>query len=183
MPDLITAIQAEHRRVLELADGILEGYWKWPVGERAGWRDIRALVALESRHEVSEARFLWPVVRDAMPEYAAVLADAKAQERDARRRLHRLRRAEGTAAGAGMVPVAMRALTIHIGLEEAQILPSLAARLSPTDSARLGHVYEAASAAAPTRPHPRVPAIPGLLGLVGPVAARADRIRDLLRLP
>lgn len=179
IPDLIAAIQAEHRQVLDLADQVLDGYGS---GSGHGRRALRSLIALESRHEVAEARFLWPVVRDVLPEYAGIRDDARAQERHARRVLHRLHRSGGGPGEEELVERAVRAVIAHVGLEESQVLPSLADRLDLDHAARLGALYEQASASGPTRPHPHVPAVPGLLALAGPLAARTDRMRDLLHL-
>ncbi len=180
MIDLVEAVRAEHRRVLEVADEVLARCGEGPDGERAAAKPIRLLVALESRHEAAEAMFLWPVVRDAMPEYAALRETAQRQERQAKRDLHRLRKLAGQPGSADLAARVVRAIVGHVGLEESQILTSLASTLSPDDSVRIGAMYRRASRSAPTRPHPRVPAIPGLLSVMAPVASRADRVRDLL---
>lgn len=181
MTDLVEAIRAEHRRILELTDEVLAHCGDGGDGARAAVKPIYALVALESRHEATEARFLWPVVRDAMPEYAALRETAERQERQARRDLHRLHKLAGHPGSADLAVRVVRQIVTHVGLEESQILASLAGSLSPNDSVRIGRMYRDASRRAPTRPHPRVPAIPGVLSLTGPMSARVDRVRDLLR--
>ncbi len=182
MRDLVEAVRAEHRKVLELGDEILARCEEGPVGERRARRVIDALVALESRHEAAEARVLWPVVRDVLPEYADLRETARAQERQARRHIYRLHKAAGREGTEPLAAAVVREVVAHVGMEESQILPSLAAALSPNDSIRLGLLYQRLSATAPTRPHPRVPAVPGVLSLVGPVAGRVDRVKDLLRI-
>ncbi len=182
MNDLVEAIRAEHRRVLELADEVLARCEEGPAGERAARKAIDALIALESRHEATEAMFLWPVVRDALPEHTGLRETAQNQERQARRHLHRLHKVAGRPGSAELATFAVREIVSHVGLEESQILTALSSALSPYDAVRIGRMYEATSKTAPTRPHPRVPAIPGLLSLTGPMAARMDRVRDLLRI-
>lgn len=150
--------------------------------ERSARQAIDALVALESQHEAAEAMYVWPVVRDTLPEYAGIRETAQLQERQARHRLHRLRKVAGHPGSAALAAVVVREVVIHVGLEESQVLPSLESALSYNDSARIARMYRRASAAGPTRPHPLVPAIPGVLSLTAPMAARADRVRDLLRI-
>lgn len=181
MTDLIEAVRAEHRRILELTDEVLARCGEGPDGERAPVKPIDALVALESRHESTEARFLWPVVRDTMREYAGLRETAQRQERQARRDLYRLHKVAGQPGSAGLAVRVARQIVTHVGLEESQILAALAGTLSPNDSVRIGRMYRDASKNAPTRPHPRLPAVPGLLSMVGPMSARMDRTRDLLK--
>lgn len=182
MIDLVAAIRGEHQRVLDLADRLEQKYEKWPLGEHAAKKALHELVALEARHEAAEARFLWPVVRDAMREHARVRATAVLQEREARWLLHRLHKTAGTEDSVELVPRVVRAVRTHVGLEETQVLPVLESVLSRNDLLSLGPQFERASSLAPTRPHPRTPAIPGVLAAVGPMARRADRLRDLLRI-
>lgn len=182
MKDLVEAVRAEHHRVLELGEEILARCGEGPVGERRARRVIDALVSLESRHEAAEAICLWPVVRDVLPEYAELRETAKSQERLARVHLHRLHKLAGREGSTPLATLVVREVVAHVGLEESQVLPSLAAALSPDDSMRIGRIYERVSAAGPSRPHPRVPAVPGLLSMMAPMAARVDRVRDLLRL-
>jgi hemerythrin-like domain-containing protein len=180
--DLITAVRRDHRKAREMVDRLAEISGEWPIHERAIRKTILSLVALEAAHEAAEARYLWPVVRDCLPEYAEIRELALVQERQARRQLHTLHKAAGTKAGADLVPGVVQALRIHIGLEDAQILPALESSLSRKESLRLGPQFEQALRTGPTRPHPRTPAIPGVLAVVTPLARRTDRLRDFLRL-
>lgn len=182
MRDLIEAIRAEHREALELAEEILARCGEGRVGELRAKKPIDALVSLESRHEAAEARYLWPAVRDVLPWHAGMREAACAQEKRARSELRALHRFAGTEGSAHLAARVVGDLITHVGLEETEILPSLESAIDPDQSVRIGRLYEKASRAGPTRPHPRVPAVPGVLALVGPAAARADRVRDLLRL-
>ena len=168
--------------MLELAEEVLRESQTDASADRAGRKAIHALVTLEARHEAAEAMFLWPVVRDVLPEYAGMRETAQRQERVARRQLQRLHKLAGRPGSAELASQVVRDIVSHVGLEESQILPSLASALSPNDGARLGRLYQAASKSAPTRPHPLVPAIPGVLSLTAPMASRMDRVRDLLRI-
>lgn len=182
MTHLVEAVQREHRKILGLVERLEEKSAKWPLGEHAARKAVHDLVALEARHEAAEERFVWPLVRDLMREHAAIRETALSQEREARWLLHRLHKAAGTETAVEMVPAVAQAIRIHVGLEDSQVLPGLADSLPRKESFRLGPQYEQASASGPTRPHPRTPAIPGVLALVSPLASRADRLRDLLRL-
>lgn len=182
MTELVEAVRKEHREILQLVDRLEESYEKWPLGERAERKAIHELVALESRHEVAEAQVLWPVVRDTLRELSGVRAVAQGQERDGRRLLHRLHKTAGTDECRPLVPKVVQLIRLHVALEESQILTPLESDLSRNDSMSLGDVYERISAKSPTRPHPLTPAIPGVLAMAAPMARRADRLRDLLRL-
>lgn len=180
--DLVEAVRREHRSILALLDRLDDRYERWPLHEHSLRKTVAHLVAAESRHEAAEIRYLWPVVRDTLPQYAEIRAVAQTQERDARRRLHALSRSLRSPSLPEGIPAASKALRMHIGLEESQILPSLQSSLDPDDSIRIGRLFAAASAAGPTRPHPKLPAVPGLVAAASPIAARLDRIRDLLRI-
>lgn len=182
MTDLVEAVRREHRKVLELVDRLEETHAKWPLGERADRKTVHALVALESRHEVAEAQVLWPVVRDTLRELVEVKTVAQGQERDGRRMLHRLHKTAGSEESLPLVPQVAKLIRLHVALEESQILSPLESTLDPNDSIRLGQVFERISAKSPKRPHPLTPAIPGVLTVAGPMARRADRLRDFLRL-
>ncbi|HMC39093.1 MAG TPA: hemerythrin domain-containing protein [Acidimicrobiales bacterium] len=179
--ELVEAITMEHQRIIETVDDVSRRYRRWPLGQHGTTKGVRTLIALASRHEAAEARILWPVVRDRLPETSAARARAADQERDTRRRLHALQKVSGTDASVELVQPAVEAILRHVRLEEQEILPALAARLDPYDAVRLGRLFEELSAQGPTRPHPHTPAIPGVLALVTPLARRADRIRDILR--
>lgn len=181
MIDLISAIRDQHRVILELADDMLDKYGDLPVSRRAAVKAADALVAAESRHEAAEAIFLWPVIRDRMPEYSDLRAVAQSQERDARHKLHRLHKAADDDRAADLANRVVRDLLLHVRMEESQFLPVLADVLDPRDSYRLGPKFVEMCQRGPTRPHPRTPDIPGVLRMSAPLAARADRVRDLLR--
>lgn len=182
MDDLVEVVRSEHRRILEAAEEVLGSYQEGSADERARRKAVHVLVVQESRHEVAEAMYLWPVVRDVLPEYSAMRETAQMQERQARRRLHRLHKLAGEPGSGLLAAQVVREILSHVGLEESQILPSLADALSANDGARIGRMYRSTSKSAPTRPHPLVPAIPGVLSMTAPVAYRLDRVRDLLRI-
>lgn len=182
MIDLIGAIRDQHRLILDLADDMLKKYEDSPVSRGAAVKAVDALVAAESRHEAAEAVFLWPVVRDRMPEYADLRAVAQTQEREARRRLHRLHKEAKSDGAPEWANQVVRDLLLHVRVEESHFLPVLPGVLDPRDSYRLGPKFVAMCRRGPTRPHPRTPDIPGALRMSAPLVARIDRVRDLFRM-
>lgn len=182
MIDLVQAVRDQHRAILDLADRMLDRYEGWPLSRRAAVHAVDALVAAESRHESAEARLLWPVVRDALPEYAELRAAAQAQERRARFRLHRLHKRADQDEAPLLAAQVVRQLATHVAFEEREILGALGHVLDLDVSYSLAPRFRTIYERGPTRPHPRTPDIPGLLGMVSPMVARADRVRDLLRL-
>lgn len=183
MTDLVGAVRAEHARILDAVQQLGDYHARRPLREHAARRALHEVITLESRHEVAEARVLWPVVRDLMPELSEVREAALIQEKWARRQLHRLLRARTTAEIDEWTPRVIQAVRSHIGLEESQVLNALEATLPRSVALSLGPLFERISASAPTRPHPHTPAVPGVLAAVGPLARRVDRFRDFLHLP
>lgn len=180
--DLVGTVRQQHRAILELTDRMLERYESSPISHYSAVRAADALVAAESRHEVAEAVFLWPVVRDLLPELAGLRASAQAQEREARRLLLGLHRSAAGEQAAAVAAEVGKALSLHVRFEETQFLAPLAVALDLRDSYRLARLFSDLSRRGPSRPHPRVPDIPGLLRSGAPVVARADRVRDFLRM-
>ncbi|MDE3205825.1 MAG: hemerythrin domain-containing protein [Acidobacteriota bacterium] len=182
MTGLVEAVRSDHRAILELVDRLEDSLARWPLGEKTARRTTRALVDIEARHEVAEARVLWPVVRDTMRELSLLQSVAQRQERDGRRLLRRLDRTAATDTGRVIGGKVVAAIRLHVAVEEAQILAALDTIIDPNVSASLGMVYAKVSARSPSRPHPSIPAIPGILALTSPLTRRADRVRDRLRL-
>jgi hypothetical protein len=180
--DLPQAVCDQHRVILDLADDMLEKYESLPLSGRSVVKAVDALVAAESRHESAEAVFLWPVVRDVMPEYAELRAAVQAQERRARFHLHRLHKQAREPDSAALAVRIVRQLASHVAFEENEILAALGPRLDRDVSFRLARKYVTICERGPTRPHPLTPAIPGLLRMSAPLVARTDWVRDLLRL-
>lgn len=180
--DLVEAVRLEHVRILRLVDHLVERTANLPLHEHRAKKAVAELIAIESRHEAAEIRYLWPVVRDVLPQYAGIRATAEAQENEGRRLLHALSRSLRSPSWPGEVGEVAEALRMHVGLEDSQILPALETSLDSNDSIRIGRLFARASATGPTRPHPRLPAVPGLVAVASPIAARVDRVRDLLRI-
>lgn len=181
MTDLVAVLRGEHRRILAANEVMRARYHAYPFDPARARRAVHRLVRVEAGHEVAEACFLWPLVRDLLPEYRQMREEAAAEEKELARWLRQLHKSSGTASSVALAEKVSRAVVSHIGMEEGQILPSLDAVISRYDSARLGRHYAEFSARTPSRPHPRLPAVPGLIALSGPLVGRVDRILDRLR--
>jgi hypothetical protein len=151
----------EHRQLAALCAALAEP--GRPPRRRRDLADV--LAATAARHLSAEAQYLYPAVRSAVPDGAA-LADHEIAA--TRALLEAMRGApDGTAA----------ALRRH-AYATADLLDRLAAVASAADLVRLGNRIETAEEAAPTRLHPHAPATPPWNKLTEPAIGLVDRLRD-----
>jgi hypothetical protein len=162
------------------------------------------VVAQLSRHLSAEEQYLYPAVRQVVPEGAA-LADRELAEdhalllalRDLDRSVSSRSPSTPPAApspppvppsppAAAPSPSASAAARVveavrrHVEADAAELLPRLAREVPVEDLIRVGNRVETAGEAAPTRPHPGTPSRPPWNKIVDPVVALADKTRDAL---
>lgn len=171
-------LEEDHREVLALVDQLTGA-----EGERLDDSSRRLLVdrliAAESRHEAGEEMVFWPAVRRRVGSGRQLSDEGHRQEGDAKFVLDSFRFAP---AGdlANRLPEAASLIRRHIAFEEQEVWPALQRATGPIGAHLLGVQFKAATAAAPTRPHPHGP--DGAIGLaaVGPAVAVGDRMMDRL---
>jgi hypothetical protein len=139
------------------------------------------LVIEESRHEAVEEMYLWPAVREYVPNGDELADTAIGQEDEGKEVLDKLDKLDaGDPEFERLLAEFIRAGREHIDYEETQVWPGLRAALTAEQSQEIGSKMEAGKKTAPTRPHPRTPSSPGALKATGPVAAAADKARDAI---
>ncbi|BCB75504.1 hypothetical protein GCM10022251_28770 [Phytohabitans flavus] len=150
----------EHRLLAALCTALAEP--GLPPRRRRDLADV--LAATATRHLSAEAQYLYPAVRSAVPDGAA-LADREIAA--TRELLAALRTGEGRE----------EKLRRH-AFATADLLDRLAAAASTEDLVRLGNRIETAEEAAPTRPHPGAPTTAPLNKITDPAIGLLDRLRD-----
>ncbi|MFI6763190.1 hemerythrin domain-containing protein [Micromonospora sp. NPDC050417] len=172
---IVDLLTEEHARIgtlcRELADPAL------PVDQRH--RVAEVLVATVTRHLSGEEQYLYPSVRSALPEGAAV-ADREIAADAAL--LHALRELSAATAGDPgydeAVAQVTEQVTRHTRAATSEIFPALRTVASEADLIRLGNRVQIAEEAAPTRPHPDTPTTPPWNRIVEPAVGVVDKVRD-----
>jgi hemerythrin superfamily protein len=173
---VVAVIVEDHREVEEL---FREAETATDTAElrRATDRVIAELV----RHSVAEEEYLYPAMREHLDD-GDELADHEIEEHaEAERTMKELESLD--AADEDFRPKLEQLIgeiRHHIGEEEADALPRLAAACSQDELVRLGEQVERAKRLAPTRPHPSAPDRPPWNKILAPGAGLVDRIRDAL---
>ncbi len=136
------------------------------------------------RHEVAEELVVYPAYRQTAAGDQTALHESDHlvdQQRDATHLLALLEKSDPSGPlFRSELHHMRRTILAHARAEEEVVLPRL--ELLPTrDQRSLGHRYQLALEAAPTRPHPHAPRrLPAAL-IVNPVVAVLDHLRDAIR--
>jgi hemerythrin superfamily protein len=132
-------------------------------------------------HETAEEEIIHPLARRSLPGGDGIVDDRLEEERQAKEKLARIE---------GMDPNSPQFLTeldqlriavlTHARAEERYEFSRIRSELGEAQLRGLAAAVRLAEAAAPTHPHPEVNTATENL-LAGPVAAIADRVRDMIR--
>lgn len=176
--DLVDVLLTDHREVESL-------FRRWESAditapERRTLTDV--IIAELVRHAVAEEEYLYPTIREILPDGGAVAE----REIAAHAQMERLMKEwEAQDAGDPDFLATGRALIgsvrAHVAEEEAELFPALRAACAPTTLERLAGMAEMAKTTAPTRPHPSAPDHPPWNMLLAPGLGLVDRLRDALR--
>lgn len=174
-PDVINILTADHHEVLALLENI-------PMADAGQRRDMADTVIAElMRHSVAEEMYVYPAMRDHLPDGANKVEHDVAEHQRLEEVMKELE---------GIEPADVRFLEVlarlervlrdHVADEENKHFPELRAHLSLEQLTQLGGKVENAKKAAPTRPQPAAPHSQLFHKLVGPGVGMVDRIRDRL---
>jgi hemerythrin superfamily protein len=175
-PDVVAALSRDHREIERLFDLL----------ERAGDARVQRVltdqvIAELVRHSVTEEQYLYPAVREHVPDGGA-LADKQIADHAEIEEL--LKDLEVMDAGDPRCLAAMSEISAkvrsHLREEEVDVFPSLRQYAGAEELLALGAKVERAKKLAPTRPHPSTPDTPPLNKILGAGAGLVDRIRDRL---
>ncbi|MGP4043677.1 hemerythrin domain-containing protein [Streptomyces sp. 2A115] len=175
--DVISELTTDHQEVEELFTNIEE----LPSGDpqRKLFADQATMELV--RHSVAEEAYLYPAVREHIPNGDA-LADKELSDHAAAERI--MKDLEGCAADDPdfdrLMSKLMTEIREHITDEEGNLFLRLRESCSADVLNELGDKVRQAKKTAPTRPHPSAPDKPPANKLLAPGVGLVDRMRDAL---
>ncbi|MEY9484537.1 hemerythrin superfamily protein [Streptomyces calvus] len=175
--NVIDELVTDHREVEELFGKIEE----LPPGhaDRKVYADQVTMELV--RHSVAEEAYLYPAVREHVPDGDA-LADRELEDHATAERT--MKDLEACDAGDPefdrLIGSLMSEIREHIADEEQNLFPRLRAACSAETLDQLGEKVRQAKKTAPTRPHPAAPDKPPANKLLAPGAGMVDRLRDAM---
>ncbi|MGV9304223.1 hemerythrin domain-containing protein [Nonomuraea sp. NPDC004354] len=133
------------------------------------------------RHSVAEEAYLYPAVRDLLPDGDQLADRELAEHAQAEETMKQLERTDADEAGhAELLARLMAEIRDHVAEEEGELFPRLRSAADTEQLAELGRKVEAIKKMAPTRPHPSAPDTPPGNKIMGPLTGLIDRMRDTL---
>lgn len=138
---------------------------------------VDVLTAWVSRHLSAEQRYLYPVVRELLPEGERLIEQELDQDQLILRKLAALR-ASPPQSQPHLADELVTDLRRHAYASARDILPRLEQMTHDEDLISLGDLLTEAAASAPTRPHPHTPDRPPWNRMIDPMVAIVDRMRD-----
>ncbi|WP_416905069.1 hemerythrin domain-containing protein [Micromonospora echinospora] len=162
---VVDVVGEEHRRLTALVEELAD-----PATDADRRRAVADVFAAQvSRHLSGEEQYLYPALRDALPD-GAELADRDVETDTALRRAVQ-------AADPEHVAAVHRSWRQHVAAVE-PALHRLRGAATEEELIRLGNRFAIAEEAAPTRPHPGTPTTPPWNRIVEPAVGVVDKIRD-----
>lgn len=138
---------------------------------------VDVLTAWVSRHLSAEQRYLYPLVRQLLPEGERLIEQELSQDQVILRRLAALR-SSPSQAFPHIADELVTDLRRHAYAAARDILPRLEEMTQRDDLISLGDLLTEAAASAPTRPHPNTPDRPPWNRMIDPLVGVVDRMRD-----
>jgi hemerythrin superfamily protein len=176
MHDVVDVLTTDHREATELVSEILT------TGDPERRRDLAdSLIAELVRHSVAEEMYVYPAMRDHLPNGAEAVEHDTEEHKQLERIMKELEAADS--AGPGFLELIRElqgVLADHIRDEEGEQFPQLRAQVPADKLVELAEKVETAKKIAPTRPHPAAPNSELFHKLVGPGVGLVDRLRDRL---
>ena len=174
--DVIDVLTTDHQEVAELITRIRS------TVDPVDRRDLAdSLIAELVRHSVAEEMFVYPAMRDHLPDDAAAVDEDTAEHKQLEVLMKELEGADASDPGFLDVLGRLDALfSKHITDEETAQFPRLRAHVPEDQLVSLKGKVETAKKVAPTRPHPMSPNAELFHKTVGPGVGLVDRLRDKL---
>ncbi|GGK91850.1 hemerythrin [Streptomyces flaveus] len=175
--NVITELTTDHREVEEIF-GRIEAL---PPGDknRKVYADQATMELV--RHSVAEEEYLYPAVRQYLPNGDTVADKEIDDHSKAEQIMKDLESCEaGDAEFDRLIGMLMSEVRSHIADEEENLFPMLRTTASAGALDELGDKVRQAKKLAPTRPHPSAPDKPPANKLLAPGAGLVDRVRDTL---
>ncbi|MEU5196551.1 hemerythrin domain-containing protein [Streptomyces scabiei] len=175
--DVIAELTTDHGEVEEMF-GEIEAL---PSGDPRLKECVDKVTIELVRHSVAEEAYLYPAVREHVPDGDAIADRELEDHAEAERTLKALERCEVDDPDFHLlVTQLMTEIRAHIRDEEENLFPRLRASCSAEALNSLGDKVRTAKKTAPTRPHPAAPDTPPANKLLAPGMGLVDRMRDAL---
>jgi hemerythrin superfamily protein len=173
--DVVDVLTTDHREVRQLI-GEIRG-----TGDSERRRDLADTVIAELvRHSVAEEMWVYPAMRDHLPNGAEAVEHDTAEHKELERTMKQLESVEAEPRFLELLGQLEAVLDDHIREEEGEQFPQLRTHLPRERLVELAQKVEASKKLAPTRPHPAAPNAELFHKLVGPGVGLVDRLRDKL---
>ena len=174
--DVIDVLTTDHREATGLIEQITS------TTDPAQRRDLAdQLVAELVRHSVAEEMFVYPAMRDHLPNGQEAVDHDTSEHKELERLMKELESAdESSPEFLTVVGRITAVLADHVRDEETEQFPQLRANVPQETLVELKGKVETAKKVAPTRPHPAAPNAELFHKTVGPGVGLVDRLRDKL---
>lgn len=175
--DVTQELTTDHREVDELFEQIRAV----PSGDAERKKLVDQATIELVRHSVAEEMYLYPAVREHVPDGAALADKELTDHNEVEQMLKDLEQREADAPDFDeLLGKLMSDVTEHVRDEEERLFPQLRAACPQEKLDELGDKVRKAKKTAPTRPHPSSPSTPPANKLLDPGAGLVDRARDAL---
>ncbi|MGA5085600.1 hemerythrin domain-containing protein [Streptomyces pseudogriseolus] len=175
--DVIAELTTDHREVEELF-GKIEAL---PSGDEQRKKYADQAVIELVRHSIAEEAYLYPAVREFLPNGDGIADKELEDHAEAERTMKDLEAVDaGDPEFDRLIGELMAEIRSHVRDEEDNLFAQLRSAASEDELMKLGDKVRQAKKTAPTRPHPSAPETPPANKLLAPGAGMVDRIRDAL---
>ena len=175
--DVIDELTTDHGEVEEMF-GRIEAL---PSGDPQRKQHMDQVTIELVRHSVAEEAYLYPAVREHLPDGDAIADRELEDHAEAERTMKALERCEADDPDFDLLATQlMSEIRSPIRDEENKRFPRLRAACSADALNTLGDKVRTAKKTAPTRPHPSAPDTPPANKLLAPGMGLVDRMRDAL---
>ena len=174
-PDLVDVLVADHDELRVLLDTTT------PTPSPDDQNHLAVTIAELVRHLVVEEDYLYPAVREVVPNGGPLAAEALAESAKAERWAKQI---EELTVDEVELAVLFRhfadSVMRHVRMTEAELFPRLRQHGTPSQLRMLAGQVEMAKRTAPTRPHPHAPRTPPWNQILTPGIGLVDRVRDAM---
>jgi hemerythrin superfamily protein/carbon monoxide dehydrogenase subunit G len=174
--DVVEILSADHREFQALIQEIRTAP---DAATRSDLRD--ALVSGLVRHAVGEEMYVYPAIKQYVPDGEAAVEHDTAEHKELERTMKELEAVEPTDPQFDTLLGQLETILVdHVQDEESDQFPKLRVAIPREQLVEIGAKVQSAKKLAPTRPHPAAPNAELFHKLVGPGVGLVDRARDRL---
>lgn len=174
--DVVDILTTDHREMIELISEIGR------TADPSQRRDLAdTLIAEVMRHAVAEEMFVYPAMKDHVPNGPEEVEHDKKEHDEIVKLMKRIEDVDPSdPTFMGLVRELESQLTHHAGDEESEQFPKLRTHIPAEKLVDMGKKVQNAKKLAPTRPHPSAPHSELFHKSVGPGIGMVDRLLDKL---